>query len=90
MNHYCRPHNAGKDSETASVRRRLGRLLQSLEAEINPHICEGGINTDLIAFRHTIQSRLEKEGWTFSYDGGNRLKVRPPGHIRPFKKQTGE
>jgi hypothetical protein len=34
--------------------------------------------------------KLEAEGWSMSYDGGNRLKVRQPGHKRPFNHCTRE
>jgi hypothetical protein len=83
---YCRPWNAGLASETPAVCKRLGRLLTALDTEINAHIVDGTINDDISAFRRQLVERLEAEGWTFSYDGGNKLKVRQPGHKRPFKR----
>lgn len=83
---YCRPWNAGLQSETGAVCRRLGRLLGALRDEINGNIVEGEILDDIRAFRLQLLRRLEAEGWTMSYDGGNRLKVRQPGHKRPFPK----
>jgi hypothetical protein len=83
---YCRPLNAGLASETPAVARRIGRLLAALDNELNAHICEGGILEEIREFRYLMRVKLENEGWTFSYDGGDRLKVRAPGHTRPFKK----
>lgn len=85
---YCKPHNAGLASETGAVCRRIGRLLTSLDEELNAFIVEGTILDDIRAFRFRIGARLEHEGWTFSYDGSNRMKVRPPGHKRPFFNRT--
>jgi hypothetical protein len=33
-----------------------------------------------------LVDRLQADGWTMSYDGGDRLKVRQPGHKKPFKR----
>lgn len=82
---YCRPWNAGLASETPAVCRRLGRLFTMLDTEITADLVEGQITKDIRAFRGQLQDKLEAEGWTMSYDGGNRMKVRPPGHKRPFK-----
>ncbi len=85
-NRYCKPWNAGLASETPAVARRIGRLLQALDAEINANICEGAIVDDVRAFRLDLCTKLERDGWTFSYDGDNRMKVRAPGHKRPFPR----
>lgn len=85
---YCRPWNAGLASETPAVCRRLGRLLGALHNELNANIVEGTINDDLREFSYSLQQKLEAEGWTFSYDGGNRLKVRQPGHKKPFNRRA--
>lgn len=87
---YCRPWNAGLASETPAVCRRLGRLIAALHDEINANFVEGEICDDLRAFSYSLQTKLENEGWTFSSDGGNRLKVRQPGHKRPFNRRTRE
>lgn len=85
---YCRPWEAGLDSETAAVCRRLGRLLTALDVEITPNVVEGAIVDDVRRFRLELVTRLEADGYTLSYDGGSRVKVRPPGHKRPFRRQV--
>ena len=87
---YCKPWNAGLASATPAVCRRLSRLFEALDSEINSNIVQGAIAEDVRAFRWQLQQRLEADGWTMSYDGGNRLKVRQPGHKRPFAKRCGE
>jgi len=84
---YCKPWNAGLASETPAVCRRIGRLLTALDTELNVNICEGKVVEDIRAFRFALVSQLEAEGWSVSYDGGDRVKVRAPGHKRPFRKQ---
>ena len=84
---YCKPLNAGLASETSAVCRRIGRLFATLDTELNAFIVSGQILDDVRAFRLQMITRLEAEGWTVSYDGGNRMKVRPPGHPRPFNRQ---
>lgn len=84
---YCEPWNAGLASETPAVCRRLSRLLQSLRNEINSNIVQGSINDDLRNFSLQLQSKLENDGWSFSYQGGNRLKVRAPDHKKPFPRR---
>lgn len=81
---YCKPLNAGLNSETSAVCRRLGRFLTSLDVEINSWIVEGRITDDIREFKFQLMQRLEAEGWTMSYDGSDRMKVRQPGHKRPF------
>lgn len=83
---YCKPLNAGLASETGAVCRRIGRLLAALDTELNAYIVDGAILDDIRAARRQIMDRLEAEGWTMSYDGGSRMKVRQPGHKRPFKR----
>ena len=83
---YCKPWNAGLASEDGAVARRIGRLLTALDTEINTHVVQGAIDDDIRAFRLDLCAKLEKDGWTFSYDGGDRVKVRYPGHRRPFAK----
>lgn len=85
---YCDPWNAGLDSETPAVCRRVGRLLDALANEINMNTVQGGILEDLRRYRFELQQRLEADGWTFSYVGGDRIRVRPPGHKKPFPKRT--
>lgn len=89
MTTYCAPLNAGLQSDTKAVCRRLGRLLDALAVEINDNIVTGAINADLRDARAEIMRKLRTEGWTMGYAGGDRLKVRPPGHKQPFGFQTG-
>lgn len=84
---FCKPWNAGLASETPAVERRLGRLLTAMDTEINANIVEGAIVQWLHEKRFELVGLLEKEGWTMSYDGGDRLKVRAPGHKRPFARR---
>lgn len=84
---YCVPWNTGLASETGAVCRRLSRLLTGLDVEINSMIVQGTICDDIRAFRMQVMERLEAEGWSMSYDGGDKLKVRPPGHKKPFERR---
>lgn len=81
---YCEPWNCGLASETTAVQRRLGRLLDALANEINSNIVKGDIEKDIRDFRISLIDKLQADGWTMSYDGGNRMKVRAPGHRKPF------
>lgn len=85
---YCVPWNAGLASETPAVCRRIGRLMTALDTEINSNIAQGEIVQHIRDFRLQMLERLEREGWTLSYDGGNHMKVRQPGHKRPFPNRT--
>jgi hypothetical protein len=87
---YCVPWNAGLASETPAVCRRIGRLMTALDTEINSNIAQGEIVQHIRDFRLEMLERLEREGWTLSYDGGNTMKVRQPGHRRPFLNRTLE
>ncbi len=85
MKPYCKPLNAGLASETGSVCRRLARLIEGLDEHITSCVVEGNILDDIRAFRLQIRAALEAEGWSMSYNGTDRLRVRPPGHAKPFK-----
>lgn len=85
---YCKPWNAGLHSETGAVCRRLGRLLTTLDTEITSNVVEGQIYKDIHEFRYQLMCKLERDGWSMSYDGGNRMKVKPPGHKKPFPFRT--
>jgi len=85
---YCVPWNAGLDSETSAVCRRIGRLMTALDTEISSHVVQGAICDDVREFRLDLLHKLELDGWSLSYDGGNRMKVRAPGHKRPFLRRT--
>lgn len=85
---YCVPWNCGLASETGAVCRRISRLMTALDTEINSNIAQGEIVNHVREFRFEMMQRLEAEGWSMSYDGGNRLKVRAPGHKKPFERRT--
>lgn len=74
---YCKSWNAGLASETKAVCRKLGRLFDAIDA-ISGDIVGGAIRDDLLDFRHRLRERLLAEGWQVSYEGGDRMKVRPP------------
>lgn len=84
---YCIPRNRTA-SGLAEISKRLASLARCLETQINAGVVEGDIVKDLQRFELTVLARLEAEGWTFSYDAGPRLKVRPPGHPHPFPKRN--
>jgi hypothetical protein len=100
---YCKPSEAGLASEESAVARRIGRLFDALDTEVNPLIVNGpkhhagqqmpigqesnGILDDLAAFRVVLIERLESEGWSLSYNGGNKMRVRGPNHKRPFPRR---
>lgn len=80
---YCAPI----DNSVAGIReicRRLATLVQCMETNINTAVVSGQITIDVQRFNTALQTKLQSEGWTLSYDGGPRLKVRPPGHPNPF------
>lgn len=87
---YCVPWNAGLDSETPAVCRRIGRLLTALDTEITSHVVQGQISKDIQEFRYQLMFKLEADGWSMSYDGGNRMKVRAPGSKRSFPRTIRE
>lgn len=81
---YCVPWEAGLASSTKGVCKRLARLIMSMDWEITSQIVQGGILADLIDMRRKLCDGLAADGWTWSYQGGNRLTVREPGHKKPF------
>ncbi len=83
---YCKPLNAGLASETSAVCRRLAKLVEGLDEHINGCVVDGAILDDILAFRLQVRAALEAEGWSMSYSGTDRLRVRPPGHKEPFKR----
>lgn len=86
---YCIPKEAGIDSQDNNVAKRIGRLITELDSWTWAIVDDGPdtILSDIRAFRMQLQSKLEAEGWTMTYGGGSgSMKVRPPGHPRPFKK----
>jgi len=85
---FCKPSNAGLQSTDRAVANRIGRLMTALDTEINSFVVQGTISDEIAAFRYQLMCKLEAEGWSMSYDGGNRLKVRPPGHRKPFARRT--
>lgn len=86
--YYCVPSNCGLASETGSVCRRLAKLIKSLDDHINGFVVDGAILEDIRNFRMELGRKLEAEGWTFSYQGGEKLSVRAPGHKKPFPKRS--
>jgi hypothetical protein len=85
---YCKPWNAGLASETPAVCRRISRLFDALDSEITSNVVQGHIVDEIRDFRYRLLTKLEAEGWSLSYDGGNKFKVRAPGHKQPFRKQV--
>lgn len=84
---YCKPLNAGLASETGAVCRRLAKLFEAIDEHINQLVVEGQILEDLHEFRYQLCQRLRAEGWTMSYSGTDKLRVRQPGHPKPFKSR---
>ena len=76
---YCEPWNAGLASETGAVCRRLARLVQALDCEITSNVARGKIVEDVRRWRVELWKRLERDGWALSYQGGDKLRVYPPG-----------
>ena len=82
---YCEPSNAGLCSETTAVARRLGRLFDALDNEVNKMVVgsHDGIIEDIKEARQKIRDGLEAEGWTVGYTNGtleesNKCKVYAP------------
>lgn len=74
---YCKPWNAGLASETKSVCRRIGRLIDSLGVEINSNICEGEIVDDVWKFRTDVLTKLRDAGWSVEFVG-DKTRVKAP------------
>lgn len=84
---YLVPRNSNA-SGLSEITRRVAGLLRCLTTEINSSVASGALVDDLQRFAQSVRDRLEKDGWTFSYDGGSRFKARPPGDPRPFPKRS--
>lgn len=78
---YCLPRCAGMTSTRAEVCKYIRRVIDDLEW-LNSGNVEGRVLNDIQNFRSALWNGLTAEGWTLSYDGGNRLKVRPPADHR--------
>ncbi len=76
---YCVPWNAGLDSETKSVARRLGRLLTALDHEISGYVIKGTLTEDITKLKRDMIERLREQGWTITYsDTKHRYQVKGP------------
>ena len=69
---YCRPSNAGLNSQTSAVARKIGRLFDALDNEISAWVVgsQDGILADIEEARTKIREGLEAEGWTVGYTNG--------------------
>ena len=76
---YCKPWNAGLQSETRAVGRRLGRLLDSLADEINPNIASGPIVEELVEVRFKIIRSLTADGWIITIPNNRYIVKRAKG-----------
>lgn len=85
---YCVPWNTGLSSTDRAVAARLSRLLTALDTEITSHVVQGEISNEIRDFRYQLLCKLERDGWSASYDGGNRMKVRTPSSRNPFPRRT--
>lgn len=85
---YCQPWNTGLSSTDRAVCARISRLMTALDTEITSHVVRGEIEKDIRDFRYQLMCKLEADGWSMSYDGGNRLKVRTPDSRKPFPRRT--
>lgn len=79
---YFKPLNAGIPSETGAACKRVARLLQSLETEVNGYICEGQITEDLRALKLKILDGLKAEGWRVKLTPSDKWSVLPPREVR--------
>ena len=75
MKAYCTPWNAGLASETKAVCRRLSRLIDSLNDEINANIAEGEIVNDVWQFKTKLIEKLRAEGWTITFTNKTHVKA---------------
>jgi hypothetical protein len=62
--------------------------MTTLDTEINEHVVQGAIVDDIRQFRLMLLTKLEADGWSLSYGGGNRMKVRTPESKHPFPRRT--
>lgn len=85
---YCVPWNTGLASTDRAVCARLSRLMTALDTEINSHVVQGAISEEIREFRYQLLCKLERDGWSLSYDGGNRMKVRAPSSRKHFERRT--
>jgi len=85
---YCEPWNTGLSSTDRAVAARLSRLMTALDVEITSHVVRGTISDELREFRYQLLCKLERDGWSLSYDGGSRMKVRIPSSKKPYPRRT--
>lgn len=84
---YCEPTNAGRQSEPQAVAKRLAVLLETLDA-FSWAICRGEILDDIKSLRNKIADGLKSDGYYWTYDGGDRLKMYEPGSKTGARKKA--
>ena len=82
---YCKPWNAGLCSEPRAVGRRLAKLMNALDTEINSNIAEGELVEDVRTLRVRMLDKLKAEGWRITHHGDRGWKVLPPRPARVKK-----
>lgn len=74
---YCQPSEAGLASEGKAVARRLSKLLNALENEINKYVVAGAIEEDIWQFKTALLDKLRADGWRIE-NTDNGWKARLP------------
>lgn len=81
---YCKPLDAGMESEPGAVAKRLERLLDALETEITANVVDGEILTGVNRLKYEMLTQLRAEGWAVRPLGGLGWHVCAPkekGHV---------
>jgi hypothetical protein len=78
---YCKPHEAGLQSEARAVGRRIGKVLDAL-ATINAWVIDGEMVNDCWRMRRQIIDQLEADGWRIKLTASDRFQVLPPKEKR--------
>lgn len=60
---YCVPNEAGLASEGKAVARRVARLLNALESDVNKWVVSGQIEQDIWDFKVMLLEKLRADSW---------------------------
>jgi len=76
-NSFMVPLNAGMQSDTRAVARRLGKLLTALDNEITGHVVQGHILDSIVSLKRHIIEQIKPLGWDVTYSN-ERIRVKVP------------
>lgn len=78
---YCKPLNAGKDSEAKKVGQYIAKALDALDYINSNRVVDAkdSIISDVYHFKYQVRKKLQEEGWRIKVNAkGNSWQVLPP------------